>query len=74
MEVLNLSFEPVRNFYVGNMVLATYKVKSILKNLVNTHLFGTGFPTLERDSPKTSVERESVLYYDNSHFESDLLE
>ena len=47
----------MRNFYVGNIKLAEFKVQSILNNLVNTFVFGTGFPTIERDVPKTLVDR-----------------
>lgn len=67
-EVLNLSFEPVGSFFVSNIPLALYKVNQAMKKLANTFVFGTDFPTVPRDLPKTTVSKDYILYYDASHF------
>jgi len=38
-----------------------------MKLLTNTYTFGTGFPTIVRENPKTNVKKDYTLYYDNSH-------
>jgi hypothetical protein len=66
-DIVNLSFEPVGSFFVNNIKLAMFKASSVLKSLSNTFTFGTGFPTVIREVPKTKVEKDYVLYYDSSH-------
>lgn len=46
-----------------------FKANSVLRRLANTYTFGTGFPTIQREVPRTKVSRDYVLYYDSSHFE-----
>ena len=65
-EVENLSFEPVGNYFVNNIDLALYKANSAMKSLINMYTFGTGFPTMPREFPKTRVEEKQVLYSDVS--------
>lgn len=31
------------------------------------HVFGTGFPTLPRESPGSEATDDYVIYYDSSH-------
>jgi hypothetical protein len=66
-ELLNLSFEPVGSYFVSNIQLAMFKANSVIKNIKDTFTFGTGFPTIVREMPKTRVDQEQVLYYDTSH-------
>jgi hypothetical protein len=66
---MNLSFQPVGNYFVSNLNLAMFKANSVLRRLANTYTFGTGFPTIPRETPRTKVSRDYVLYYDSSHFE-----
>jgi len=68
-EMMNLSFQPVGNYFVNNLNLAMFKANSVLRKLANTYTFGTGFPTISRELPKTKVSRNYVLYYDSSHLE-----
>ena len=51
-----LSFEPVGNYYVTDLQLATFRADRILSKLVDTFTFGTGFPTVHREVPKTRVD------------------
>jgi hypothetical protein len=67
--MMNLSFQPVGNYFVNNLNLAMFKANSVLRRLANTYTFGTGFPTIQREVPRTKVSRDYVLYYDSSHFE-----
>lgn len=67
-DILNLSFEPVGQYYVNNIKLAMFKAVSVLNNIKNTYTFGTGFPSLPRALPKAQVEENLVLYYDSSSF------
>lgn len=66
-EILNMSFEPVGSFFVSNINLAMFKANSVLKSLFNTYTFGTGFPTITRETPKVRVDANETLYYDPSH-------
>ena len=68
-EVLNLTFKPVGQYYVGNINLALFKVNEILKKLRGTKVFGTGFPTLARELPFSEVTETYVIYSDRSHRE-----
>lgn len=63
---MSLSFKPVNNFIVTNMNLALFKATQILKKNLNWRVFGSGFPSLARQSPKTRVDKDSVIYYDAS--------
>lgn len=47
-DIVNMSFEPVGNYFVSNINLAMFKANSVIKNLFNTYTFGTGFPTITR--------------------------
>lgn len=67
VEILDLSFEPVGNYFVGNFYLAMYRAQNVFQKLVNTFTFGTGFPSINRHSPKTRVDMNYIFYYDNSH-------
>lgn len=67
VDIDDLSFEPVGNFFVSNSDLAMWKANRIFQKIVNTYTFGTDFPTIARESPKTRVDRDWVFYYDNSH-------
>lgn len=67
--MMNLSFQPVGNYFVNNLNLAMFKANSVLRRLANTYTFGTGFPTMHREVPRTKVSRDYVLYYDSSHFD-----
>jgi hypothetical protein len=51
-DIINLSFEPVGSFFVSNINLAMFKANSVMKGLMNTETFGTGYPTIHRDLPK----------------------
>lgn len=48
------------------MNLALFKATQVLKKNLNWKVFGSGFPSLHRQSPKTRVDRDSVMYYDAS--------
>jgi len=65
-EVMSLSFTPVNGFIVTNMNLALFKASQVLKKNLNWNVFGSGFPSLPRQSPKTRVNNDSVIYYDAS--------
>ena len=43
-----LSFDVVDKYAVNNFDLAKWKAESVLKKVVNTMTFGTGYPTLIR--------------------------
>lgn len=70
VDIDDLSFQPIGNFFVSNFDLAYWKANRIVQKLANTFTFGTDFPTIQRDSPKTRVDRDWVFYYDNSHLQS----
>jgi hypothetical protein len=72
-EVENMSFEPVGSYFVSNIDLAMYKAKSAIRQIINTFTFGTGFPTIPREYPKTRVDTNHVLYYDVSQLEGSLV-
>lgn len=63
----DISFEPVGNFYVTNFQLAQYRAEKVLSKVVGTKTFGSGFPTIAREFPKTRVNTNWVFYFDNSH-------
>ena len=63
-DVLALSFTPVNNFVVTNMMLALFKATKVLKKNLNWKVFGTGFPSLPRKNPMTKVDKDSVIYYE----------
>ncbi len=65
-EVLSLSFTPVNYFIVTNMDLALFKATQVLKKNLHTRVFGSQFPSLPRQSPRTRVDKDSVIYYDAS--------
>lgn len=65
-DVMSLSFTPVNNFIVTNMNLALFKASQVLKKNIGSSVFGTGFPSLSRQSPVTRVDNDSVIYYDSS--------
>ncbi len=48
------------------MNLALFKATQVLKKNLNWHVFGSGFPSLPRQSPMTRVDKDSVIYYDAS--------
>ena len=48
VDIDDLSFQPVGNFYVGNIDLAMWKANRILQKIANTYTFGTDFPTIAR--------------------------
>lgn len=68
-DMMNLSFQPVGNYFVNNLNLAMFKANSVLRRLANTYTFGTGFPTIPRELPRTKVSRDYVIYFDSSHME-----
>jgi hypothetical protein len=74
VEIMDLSFEPVGTYYVGNMDLAMYRATKVFQKLVNTFTFGTDFPSIPRHTPKTRVEHDWVFYYDTSHIMEPLLD
>ncbi len=61
-----MSFTPVNGFIVTNMNLALFKASQVLQKNLNWRVFGSGFPSLPRQSPKTRVDQDSVIYYDAS--------
>lgn len=63
----DLSFEPVGNYYVNNIDLASYRATKVLNKIVGSQTFGTGFPTVARESPKARVDTNWIFYYDSSH-------
>lgn len=63
----DISFEPVGNYFVNNFELAKYRAGKVLSKIVGTQTFGTGFPTVARELPKTRVDPNWVFYYDSSH-------
>ncbi len=65
-EVMSLSFTPVNAFIVTNMNLALFKASQVLKKNLNWKVFGSGFPSLPRQTPKTRVDSNQVMYYDTS--------
>ena len=69
-----MSFEPVGDFHVSNINLAMFKANQILHKLKGVKVFGTGFPSLPREFPKTEVTEDYVIYYDGSHKGSFTLE
>lgn len=71
-QALNLSFKPVGDFYVNNLNLAMFKVDQILHKLKGQKVFGTGFPSIPREYPKTQVDQDYVIFYDGSHAASSL--
>lgn len=73
-EALSLSFRPVGDFYVSNLKLAMFKTTEVLHKLRNQRVFGTGFPSIAREYPKTEVTEDYVIYYDGSHTRSYTLE
>lgn len=46
-----------------------FKVNQILQKLKGVKVFGSGFPTLAREYPKTEITEDYVIYYDGSHKE-----
>lgn len=48
VDIDDLSFEPVGNFFVSNFDLAYWKANRIVQKIVNTYTFGTDFPTMQR--------------------------
>ena len=65
-EIMSLSFTPVNGFIVTNINLALFKASQVFKKNLNWKVFGSGFPSLPRQSPKTRVDKDSVIYYDAS--------
>ena len=55
-EVMSLSFTPVNAFIVTNMNLALFKASQVLKKNLNWKVFGSGFPSLPRQTPMTRVD------------------
>lgn len=65
-----MSFMPVADFPPPpNINLAMFKVNQILQKLKGVKVFGSGFPTLAREYPKTEITEDYVIYYDGSHKE-----
>jgi hypothetical protein len=52
---------------VTNIALATYKANQVLHKLIGTTTFGTGYPILPRELPKTRVDTDYAFFYDASH-------
>jgi hypothetical protein len=44
-----------------------------MKTLTNTFTFGTNFPTITREYPKTLVSTDYVMYYDPSHYTEEIM-
>jgi len=65
-EVLSLAFTPVNYFIVTNMNLALFKATEVIKKNLNWRVFGSDFPSLPRQSPKTRVDENSTIYWDAS--------
>jgi hypothetical protein len=63
---MSLSFTPVNAFIVTNMNLALFKASQVLKKNLNWKVFGSGFPSLPRQTPMTRVDSTQVIYYDTS--------
>lgn len=68
--VKSLSFTPVNNFFVTNLNLAFFKAEQVLKKNIGQKVFGTGFPTIPMQFPKTSLDREKVMFYDAAAHQS----
>jgi hypothetical protein len=66
---MSLSFTPVNGFFVTNMNLALFKATEVLKKNLNWRVFGSGFPSLPRQTPMTRVDASQVIYYDSSAVE-----
>ena len=45
-DVVNISFKPVGDFYVGNYNLALWKATEVIKKMHNTKVFGDGYPNI----------------------------
>jgi len=54
-EALSLEFIPVNNYFVNNMNLALFKFNEVMKKMKNQKVFGTGYPSIPRQSPRTRV-------------------
>jgi hypothetical protein len=54
-EALSLAFIPVNSYFVTNMNLALFKFNEVMKKMKAQKVFGTGFPTVPRQSPRTRV-------------------
>lgn len=61
-----MTFSPVDNFYVSNLNLAMFKADQVIKKNLKHRVFGCGFPSLPRESPRTRVDHDYVIYYDAS--------
>ncbi len=68
-DVLSLSFTPVNSFIVTNMNLALFKANQVIQKHLKSKLFGSGFPSIPRASPKTRVDTNYTIYYDAASFE-----
>ena len=55
-ESIHLEFTPVDPYYVTDTDSAMFKINYALKSIVNQTTFGTGFPSIQRHSPKVRVD------------------
>ena len=65
-DVTSLTFTPVNNYIVSNMNLALFKATQVIKKNLNWKVFGSGYSTLPRQSPRTRVDKDQVIYWDAS--------
>ena len=56
----------MNGFIVTNMNLALFKASQVLQKNLNWRVFGSGYPSLPRQSPITRVDADTVIYYDAS--------
>ncbi len=56
VDVINLEFRPVGNYYVTNINLALFKAHEVMRKMVGSKVFGTGFPSLPKEHPSTEVQ------------------
>jgi hypothetical protein len=48
------------------MNLALFKANQVLQKNLHWRVFGSDFPSLARQSPKTRVDKDTVIYWDAS--------
>ena len=55
------------------MNLALFKAGQVMNKNIKAKVFGTGFPSIPRESPKTRVDQNWTIYYDTSALNSTYL-
>lgn len=51
-----MEFRPVGSYFVTNINLALFKAHEVMKKMVGSKVFGTGFPSLAKEHPSTEVQ------------------